>query len=427
MYLWHVKLVAKAWSLKGDAESAERKFQTICLWLTAGRSSEAAWLSWDTMDWDAEFDCIFAELPQSKVSEVKLVAFMAGNTAESCFYACLGDYLVMCGGRRHIYEEGEPEWVFPELQAAKSPGSVLGAYMKALLVRGGARAYAAVAQSELPETINASFFRSGAANFMALFMPAEFVAHLTGHLLNGRSALYEYLEVCRALLMPGAVVLAGWPALPWGQLGKGAKPASFVALEQIGVGMDVIVPFVARLFSLDSSSPTQLRPASASSPAGGLWKATLAAAATLVMYYEERCAARPRAVGAPYRADARLLERGPWCRRRRPPRRRRLEQQQQQQWRRRRLHRVRERARGAAPLECLIAAEFRVANLHLTARTGPGGEGAASVVAAVGGIVDSVDESRRATCRTTLDLHRSLDAKLSALTLELRRGGGRCC
>ena len=426
MYLWHVKLVAKAWSLKGDAESAERKFQTICLRLTAGRSSEAAWLLWDTMDWDAEFDCIFAELPQSKVSEVKLVAFMAGNTAESCFYACLGDYLVMCGGRRHIYEEGEPEWVFPELQAAKSPGSVLGAYMKALLVRGGARAYAAVAQSELPETINASFFRSGAANFMALFMPAEFVAHLTGHLLNGRSALYEYLEVCRALLMPGAVVLAGWPALPWGQLGKGAKPASFVALEQIGVGMDVIVPFVARLFSLDSSSPTQLRPASASSPAGGLWKATLAAAATLVMYYEERCAARPRAVGAPYRADARLLERGPWCRRRRPPRRRRLEQQQQQ-WRRRRLHRVRERARGAAPLELLIAAEFRVANLHLTARTGPGGEGAASVVAAVGGIVDSVDESRRATCRTTLDLHRSLDAKLSALTLELRRGGGRCC
>jgi hypothetical protein len=86
LYLWHVKLMAKAWPLKGDAESAERKFQTICLWLTAGRSSEAAWLSWGTMDWDAEFDCLFAELPQSKVSEVKLVAFMAGNTAESCFY-----------------------------------------------------------------------------------------------------------------------------------------------------------------------------------------------------------------------------------------------------------------------------------------------------------------------------------------------------
>jgi len=285
--------MARAWSLKGDAESAERKFQTICLWLTAGRSSEAAWLSWDAMDWDTEFDCLFAELPQSKVSAVKLVAFMAGITAASCFFACLGNYLVMCGDRSHIYEQSEPGWVFPELQASKSPGTVLGTYMKALLVRGGAKAYEAVAQSELPETINASFFRSGAANFMALSMPAEFVANVTGHPLNGRSALYEYLEVCRALLMPGAVVLAGWPALPWGQLGRGARPASFVALEQIGVGMDVIVPFVERLFNLDSSSPMQLRPASASSPEGGLWKATLAAAATLVMYYEERCAARP--------------------------------------------------------------------------------------------------------------------------------------
>ena len=118
--------MAKLWSLKGDADSAERKFQTICLWLTAGRSSEAAWLSWDTMDWDAEFDIIFAELPQSKVSAVKLVAFMAGNTAESCFYACLGDYLVMCAGRRPVYEEGEPAWVFPEPAKGQEAGRRVG-------------------------------------------------------------------------------------------------------------------------------------------------------------------------------------------------------------------------------------------------------------------------------------------------------------
>ena len=91
----------------------------------------------------------------------------------------------------HLRGGREPEWVFPELQASKSPGTVLGTYMKALLVRGGAKAYEAVAQSELPETINASFFRSGAANFMALSMPAEFVANVTGHPLNGRSALYS--------------------------------------------------------------------------------------------------------------------------------------------------------------------------------------------------------------------------------------------
>jgi hypothetical protein len=49
----------------------------------------------------------------------------------------------------------------------------------------------------------------------------------------------------------------------------------------------VIVPFVICLFHLDSSSPAPLL------PSGGLWKATLAAAATLVMCYVERCEARP--------------------------------------------------------------------------------------------------------------------------------------
>ena len=296
MYLWHVKLMAKAWSLKGDAESAERKFQTICLWLTAGRSSEAAWLSWGTMDWDAGFDCLFAELPQSKVSEVKLVAFMAGNTAESCFYE-------------------------------------------------------AVAQSELPETINASFFRSGAANFMTLFMPAEYVANLTGHPLSGRSALYEYLGVCRALLMPGAVVLAGWPALPWGQLGRGARPAWFVALgaDRRGHGRD-------RALRRAALQPGQLEPHAAAAclgfVAGGRpVEGDAGGGGDPPHVLRGAVRGAPRAVGAPYRADARLLERGPWCRC--PPRRRRLEQQQKQQqqrWRRL-LHRARERARGAAPLE----------------------------------------------------------------------------
>ena len=397
--------MAKLWSLKGDAESAERKFQTICLWLTVGRSSEAAWLQWDTMDWDSEFNMLFAELPQSKVSAVKLVAFMAGNTAESCFYTCLGDYLVMCAGSRYIYEPGEPAWVFPSLQKAKSPGVVLGGYMKALQAKG----------AELPATINASFFRGGAANFMALFMPAEFVAASTGHMLNGRSALYEYLEVGRALLMPGAVVLAGWPALPWGQLGLGAAPPSFEVLEQIGVGMDLIQAFVVRFFHLDSSSPAPLL------PSGGLWKATLAAAASLVMYYVERCEARPEKM-----PQLIAQMRGSFSSARRSTGAAASSSTSSSSTSSTSTstsgggggiysaHEVLSRWSG------LIATAFRVANLHLTARTGPAGEGAASVVAAVDGIASAVGESRRAA----LDLHHSLESQLRALTLEVRTAGG---
>lgn len=184
--------------------------------------------------------------------------------------------------------------------------------------------------------------------------------------------------------------------------------------------MDVIVPFVERLFSLDSSSPTQLRPASASSPEGGLWKATLAAAATLLMYYEERCAARPAQLA---RLTAQMRDcwsAGPGAAARRAAAASSSSRSSSSSGGGG-CYIAHESAREVLlRWSRLITAEFRVANLHLTARTGPGGEGAASVVAAVGGIVDSVNESRRATVLTTLDLHRSLEAKLSALTVELR-------
>jgi hypothetical protein len=103
------------------------------------------------MDLDAEFGIIFAELPQSKVSAVKLVAFMTSNINEPCFYACLGDYLVICTGSRRVYEEGEPAWAFPSLENLKSAGVVLSGHMKALQAKG----------AELLATI-----------------PAKFVAHL---------------------------------------------------------------------------------------------------------------------------------------------------------------------------------------------------------------------------------------------------------
>ena len=279
--------------------------------------------------------------------------------------------------------------------------------MKALQAKG----------ADLPATINASFFRGGAANFMALFMPAEFVAHLTGHNLNGRSALYEYLEVCRALLMPGALVLAGWPALPWGQLGRGAAPASFEALEQIGVGMDVIEPFVVHLFHLDSSSPAPLL------PSGGLWKATLAAAATLVMYYVERHEARKMP-----KVTAQMRDSFGYVRRTSSTEPTGAAaaaassnssgnssgggiQTEVRAAATETAHEVLSRWSG------LITTAFNVDNLHLTAPKGPAGEGAASVVAAVDGIASAVAESRRAA----LDLHRSLEAKLRALTLTLER------
>jgi uncharacterized membrane protein YgcG len=113
-------------------------------------------------------------------------------------------------------------------------------------------------------------------------MPAEFVAAVTGHVLNNRSALYEYIDVTRALLMPGAVVLAGWQPFPWGRLGRGSVPASLRVLLTVGVTEEQLELFVDTLFTLDSASPPQLR------RDGALRPVAHAAAASLVMYYEKR-------------------------------------------------------------------------------------------------------------------------------------------
>ena len=120
-YLLHILMMAEAWSKMGQPADAERKFQLICLWLAAGRSSETAWLSFDAMDWDPLLMCVFADLPQDKVGEVKLVAFVAGASAGCCFYTALGDDLVLNGGRDRLYDGSMMAPLFSSLLKREGP------------------------------------------------------------------------------------------------------------------------------------------------------------------------------------------------------------------------------------------------------------------------------------------------------------------
>ena len=187
-------------------------------------------------------------------------------------------------GSRALVVNGAISWVFPVLQDHASPGTAIGGFIKALLPpeRGGRKEYEDVSVHELPDGANASCLRPGAAMSMAEAAPAEMVASVTGHVLNHRSALYEYLEVYLTLLIPGALVLAGWKPLPWGQLGRGSVPASLEPLGALGLVLTDLEPWIDTLFSLDSASPPQLR------LGGNMRPAVHAAVASLLMYYEER-------------------------------------------------------------------------------------------------------------------------------------------
>ncbi|KAK3245472.1 hypothetical protein CYMTET_44962 [Cymbomonas tetramitiformis] len=112
-------------------------------------------------------------------------------------------------------------------------------------------------------------------------MPAELVAHVTGHEM-GTSAMWEYLDPSRALCIPGATVLAGWPAFPWGQHGMGPSPPSLDAIISPLLHMEKLEGIVDKVFRLDNATnPAHWK--------GGELRPLLHAAfASGVMYFEER-------------------------------------------------------------------------------------------------------------------------------------------
>ena len=55
-------------------------------------------------------------------------------------------------------------------------------------------------------------------------MPAEIAVHGSGHEFKGSSALYNYIDADRAIAVVPALVLAGWPPLPWGHHGEAEGP-----------------------------------------------------------------------------------------------------------------------------------------------------------------------------------------------------------
>ena len=197
-----------------------------------------------------------------------------------------------------IYNSDTPAWLIPELHVTGTPAQKLGLYLKDLLPRprGGAASFSKVAVAALPDDVSAAGVRPGASNTLAKWMPGELIVHVTGHELKGTSALYEYIDASRALAIPGALVLAGWPALPWGQHSAGPSPPSLDALRDVQapfqkVDMARLEAVIDALFNIDSRSPPMLgllqtHPARGSE--GALRPMLRAALAALLMYYDVR-------------------------------------------------------------------------------------------------------------------------------------------
>jgi len=146
-------------------------------------------------------------------------------------------------------------------------GTTLGSFIKALVAgeESGGK-YKDFKVLILPPNAAAGNSRSGACTTMATVLCIEQVIAVSGHTMAFISALASYLRIELPFKIPGTLVLAGWPAPPWGQTCKGAQPASLSVLIDSGVDKTALQSREQRdqqpLFSLTALAP----PASWSAP-----------------------------------------------------------------------------------------------------------------------------------------------------------------
>ena len=291
-----MKKVNAALARAGTIDAATRRLGLESAWHSGGRSSESACITWDnTLQWDEEMQAVYVEIKQSKISKAKIIAFVAGADRHCDWFLALGDYMAMHAPP--LYDSDEPPWMIPELHVTSSPGTKLGDWLKALRPssKGGAAGYAGKDYSvpSLPDNVNAGGIRPGVSNMLSKYMPGELVSHMTGHDFRGVSAIYEYVDADRALALVGALVAAGWPALPWGQHGDGPSPPSLDALRNAAEDVDVLEqppPDAAEgersmldlFFNLDDASPPMLL------SDGALRPMVHIAFASMLMYHDAR-------------------------------------------------------------------------------------------------------------------------------------------
>ena len=243
------------------AQSAKAAFDLTGLWIAAGRGGETAFQHLGLLNWDEHFKCHVADVAQTKTAKVKKIAIVAGKDRRCDFYLKFGDALAL-NTNRPIYNAGEPYYLYPELHAVAQPSRKIGSYIKSVypVSDGGALKYKHVAV-ELPAGLCAGSIRPGVINTLIECMPPEFVVHTTGHELKSKEgSLYEYVDASTPLCIPGAIVLAGWPSLPWGTLGMGPHPPALEYLFMVKsetCKADQIDTVIDKLFHLDSSSPPE--------------------------------------------------------------------------------------------------------------------------------------------------------------------------
>jgi hypothetical protein len=222
-------------------------------WQSGSRPGETRWYSIENETWDHFLNFVVLLVPQPKVVKTKVVLWVAGRTWEYCVFTAHGDFMTM--RRIGLPDEDGARWIWPELHDVRDAGQRIQTWLTDLLPRRS-RTYNDVAIPELPDAVTGGSFRHGVVQVLGAQMPMEFVIHITGHDLRTLSALFNYLRPYIALQTAGGLVLAGWPAPPYGRLSNGPIPASLGPILNLGVAMDRLKAMINCLFQFDTTTPS---------------------------------------------------------------------------------------------------------------------------------------------------------------------------
>ena len=106
------------------------------------------------------------------------------------------------------------------------------------------------------------------------------------------SAYWKYVDPNRAILVPMAIVLSGFPPLRYGDLGKGSVHAKLDALVAHSVDADALHVMMTDVLQLGGESDRRFK------PDGALYKLAKGAFASQIMWYKDRCLTEARHVCA---------------------------------------------------------------------------------------------------------------------------------
>ena len=115
IYHHQVKQMIRAYAKAGIRDAMARMFCLLGLWVSGGRSGEPKFTAIEACLWCFTFTALFCRVPQSKVSKMKLVAWVAGADPDLCIFAAFGANLAL--NPRSVDDDGT-SWLYEALQVS---------------------------------------------------------------------------------------------------------------------------------------------------------------------------------------------------------------------------------------------------------------------------------------------------------------------